>query len=46
VDEDNCKFVTIGFTMPHHVFAEIDDGTYGTLHGWRIYYDPADQAGL
>lgn len=43
VDEDDCKFVTIGFNMPPHVFAEIEEGTWGNLQGWRIYYDPADQ---
>lgn len=46
VDEDGCKYVTIGYNMPEHIFAEIEDGTYGNLQGWRIYYDPADQVGL
>jgi hypothetical protein len=33
VDDDNCKFVTIGFNMVPYVFAEIENGTWGNLQG-------------
>jgi hypothetical protein len=39
IDEDNEEYVTIGFTFPDEIFAEIEDGTYGELQGIRIYLE-------
>lgn len=36
-DEGEGGFIIIGMTMPDGVFAEIENGTYGELHGIRIY---------
>ena len=36
-DEDGDEYVTIGFNLPKGVYAEIEDGTYGELQGFRIY---------
>lgn len=41
-DEDGKKFVTVGFNMPPDVWAELEDGTYGELQGWRIYLTGGD----
>ena len=35
---DYFGYAIIGFTLPDGVYAEIEDGTYGTLNGFRIYY--------
>lgn len=37
-EDEFGDFCIVGFTMPDGIFAEIEDGTYGTLHGFRIYY--------
>lgn len=42
-DEDGDSFATIGMNLPRHpihVFAEIEDGTYGSLQGLRVYLSP------
>lgn len=39
-DEDDEYCVTIGFTLPSGVFAEIEDETFGELQGFRIYVEP------
>lgn len=37
-DEDGDEYFTVGFSINHKmVFAEIEDGTYGELQGFRIY---------
>lgn len=41
-DEYDDEFATVSFTLPDDVFAEIEDGTYGTLQGFRIYREDAD----
>jgi hypothetical protein len=41
-DEDGDDYVTVGYNMPKHVFAEIEDGTYGQLQGFRIYLGTRD----
>lgn len=38
-DEDGRQYVVISFNMPNDVYAEIEDGTYGSLQGWRIYLE-------
>ena len=30
-------YITVGFVLPDGVYAEIEDGTYGQLQGFRIY---------
>ena len=37
VDEDGERYASVGFVLPEGVYAEIEDGTYGTLTGLRIY---------
>lgn len=36
-DEDGDGYVTIGFVLPRAMYAEIEDGTYGSLQGFRFY---------
>lgn len=35
--DDQGEFATIGMTLPEGVFAEIEDGTFGQLQGYRVY---------
>lgn len=46
-DEDGQgPFAVIGASLPPGVFAEIDDGTFGNLHGFRVYLgSPAPEGG-
>lgn len=37
-EDDLGYYGTVGFILPEEVFAEIEDGTYGTLQGFRFYY--------
>jgi len=30
-------FITVGFCLPDGVYAEVEDGTYGQMQGFRIY---------
>lgn len=32
-------YITVGFVLPDGVYAEIEDGTYGQMQGFRIYLD-------
>ena len=47
-DEDDNTYATVGFILPNGVYAEIEDGTFGELQGFRIYFDnsgaPDDQS--
>ena len=40
-EEDGERFATVGFVLPDGVFAEIEDGTYGQLNGFRVFLDEA-----
>lgn len=31
------EYATVGMVLPEHVYAEIDDGTYGQMQGFRIF---------
>lgn len=35
--DDEGDYITIGFGLPEDVYAEIEDGTYGVMQGFRIY---------
>lgn len=37
-EDENGTYAIVGFSTNKDVYAEIEDGTYGTLQGWRIYY--------
>ena len=37
--DDTGEYVVVGFQFPAGIYAEIEDGTYGTLQGLRIYYN-------
>ncbi len=40
IDSDTGQpYATVGYNLPPRVLAEIEDGTYGQLQGFRIYYD-------
>jgi hypothetical protein len=42
-DEDGEPYATVGFVLPgDEVFAEIEDGTYGSLCGFRVYLDSGE----
>jgi hypothetical protein len=34
-------YITVGFCLPDDIYAEIEDGTYGQMQGFRIYKDVA-----
>jgi hypothetical protein len=36
-NEDEGEYIRVGFVLPDDIFAEIDNGTYGTLNAFRIY---------
>jgi hypothetical protein len=36
VDEDGV-YARIGMSLPEGAYAEVDDGTYGTLNAFRVY---------
>lgn len=36
--DDTGQYAVVGFEFPAGIYAEIEDGTYGTLQGLRIYY--------
>lgn len=36
-DDEFGPAATIGFNLPHPLFAEIEDGTYGQLQGFRVF---------
>jgi len=36
-DMTEGPYATIGMVLPEHVYAEIEDGTYGQMQGFRIY---------
>lgn len=37
-DEDGDDYAIVGFNIFHkNIYAEIEDGTYGQLQGFRIY---------
>lgn len=36
-DEEDNPYALVGYNLPDGVYAEIDDGTFGTLQGIRIY---------
>lgn len=42
-DEDGEHYLFVPLTLPDGMLAEIDDDTFGTLHGFRIY-PKADQS--
>jgi len=37
-DEDDTVYVTVRYQLPADLYAEIEDGTYGVLQGFRYYY--------
>lgn len=41
--EGTSEYIVIGFNLPIGVYAEVDDGTYGQMQGFRIYLDPDDE---
>ena len=36
-DPEFGTYATVGFNLPDGIYAEIEDGTYGQLQGFRIY---------
>lgn len=36
-EDEEGEYVVLGFALPEGWFAEIEDGTYGELQGFRIY---------
>jgi hypothetical protein len=38
-DYDDGLYITVGCCLPDGTFAEIEDGTYGQLQGFRIFKD-------
>lgn len=38
-NDDDLHFASVGFTLPADTFAEIEDGTYGSLNAFRIALD-------
>ena len=38
-NDDDLHFASVGFTLPADTFAEIEDGTYGSLQAFRIALD-------
>lgn len=44
IDEDGDEYATIGYNLPEGVMAEVEDGTYGSLQGFRVYRLPEDVA--
>ncbi len=37
--DETGTYAVIGFSTIKNVYAETEDGTYGVLQGWRVYYD-------
>lgn len=37
------EYAIVAFMLPDDVFAEIEDGTYGTLNGFRIYREDLEK---
>jgi hypothetical protein len=37
VDPEYGEYAILGFNLPHPWFGEIDDGTFGSLQGFRVY---------
>jgi hypothetical protein len=37
--DDEGYYVTLGFSPPADLLVEIDDGTYGTMQGFKYYYE-------
>lgn len=35
--DEHGEYATIGFNLPAGIFAEIEDGTFGQLQGFRVY---------
>jgi len=42
LEDDFGRYALVGYTEPADCYAEIDDGTYGSLNGFRLYYEVAE----